>query len=43
MFYLTLGMIIFWAVTFVFVFSVMRRQRRLEAEVEALREALREE
>lgn len=43
MFYLTLGMIIFWAVTFVFVFSVMRRQRRLEAEVEALREVLREE
>ena len=41
--FLTAGMIVFWAVTFVFVFSVMRRQRKLEDELAALRSAMDED
>lgn len=38
--YLAAGMIVFWIVTFVFVFSVLRRERKLEAEVDLLRQTL---
>lgn len=38
--FLTAGMIVFWLVTFVFVISVMRRQRKLEEELEVLEEVM---
>lgn len=40
--YLIAAMVVFWITTFVFVFSVMRRQRKLELEIEALRDVLQE-
>lgn len=43
MIYLVAAMVVFWITTFVFVFSVMRRERRLEMEVEALRDAMDQE
>ena len=41
--FLAAGMIVFWITTFVFVFSIMRRERRLEEEVAMLREVVVEE
>lgn len=41
--FLAAGMIVFWLVTFVFVLSIMRRQRNLEEELEVLRETMDEE
>lgn len=38
MIYLVAGMIIFWAATFLFVWSISRRQRKLEEEVAVLQE-----
>ena len=38
--YLLAGMIVFWITTFVFVLSVMRRERKLEEEVDVLRATL---
>jgi CcmD family protein len=38
--YLVAGMIVFWIVTFVFVLSVLRRERKLEQEVELLRQTM---
>jgi len=34
------GMLVFWIVTFVFIFSISRRQRAVEAELSALRESI---
>ncbi len=42
MIYIVVGMIIFWAATFLFVWSVARRQRQLEDEVTVLREVVGE-
>jgi hypothetical protein len=41
--FLAAGMIVFWITTFIFVFSIMRRERRLEEEVAMLREVVAEE
>lgn len=38
--FLTAGMIVFWLVTFVFVLTILRRERKLEEEVELLRQTL---
>ena len=38
--YLFAAYAVFWVVTFAFVFSMSRRQKRLQREVEALRKAL---
>ncbi len=41
--YLVAGMIVFWLVTFVFVLTVLRRERKLEDEVELLRQTLHDQ
>ena len=41
--YLFAAYAVFWALTFVYVFSIGSRQRRLEKEVEALKRALENE
>jgi CcmD family protein len=41
--YLFAAYAVFWALTFVFVFSIASRQKRLEKEIEALRRALERE
>ena len=41
--YLFAAYAVFWALTFVYVFGIGSRQRKLEKEVEALRRALRRE
>jgi CcmD family protein len=38
--YLFAAYAVFWVITFAFVFSMSRRQKRLQREVEALRKAL---
>ena len=38
--YLFAAYAVFWALTFIFVFSIASRQKRLEKEIEALRRAL---
>ena len=40
--YLVAGMFVFWLLTFVFVISVLRRERKLEEDVAALRELMQE-
>lgn len=40
MIYLVLGMIIFWLATFGFVWSISRRQHKLEQEVAVLQEVV---
>jgi CcmD family protein len=40
MIYLVAGMIIFWIATFVFVWSISRRQHKLEEEVAVLQEVV---
>ncbi|MFZ2357714.1 MAG: CcmD family protein [Anaerolineae bacterium] len=40
MIYLAAGMIIFWLATFFFVWSISRRQRKLEEELSVLREVV---
>jgi CcmD family protein len=40
MIYLAAGMIIFWVATFLFVWSISRRQRKLEEEVAVLQEVV---
>ena len=42
MIYIVAGMIVFWAATFLFVWSIARRQRQLEDEVMVLREVVSE-
>jgi CcmD family protein len=41
--YLFAAYAVFWALTFLFVFSIASRQSRLEKEIEALRRALARE
>jgi hypothetical protein len=41
--YLAAGMLVFWIVTFIFVLSVLRRERKLEDEVELLRQTLNDQ
>jgi CcmD family protein len=38
--YLFAAYAVFWVVTFAFVFSMLRRQKHLQREVESLRKAL---
>ena len=40
MIYLVAGMVIFWLATFLFVWSISRRQRKLEEELSVLREVV---
>jgi CcmD family protein len=40
MIYLVLGMVIFWTATFGFVWSISRRQSKLEQEVAVLQEVV---
>lgn len=42
MVYIAAGMIVFWAATFLFVWSISRRQRKLEEELEVLREVVQD-
>jgi len=34
---------VFWVLTFIYIFSIASRQKRLEKEIEALRRALQSE
>lgn len=43
MVYLFAAYAVFWALTFIFVFTIASRQKRLEKEIEALRSALERE
>ena len=43
MIYLAAGYAVFWLVTFVFVYSIVGRQRNLEKEVQMLEQLLQEE
>ena len=43
MIYLAAGYAVFWLVTFVFVYSIVGRQRNLEKEVQVLVQLLQEE
>lgn len=42
MVYIAAGMIVFWAATFLFVWSISRRQHKLEEEVQVLREVVQD-
>lgn len=42
MIYLAAGMVIFWLATFLFVWSISRRQHKLEEELSVLREVVAE-
>jgi CcmD family protein len=42
MVYLVVGMIVFWLMTFLFVWSISRRQRKLEEEVQVLSEVVQD-
>lgn len=39
MVYIAAGMLVFWIATFVFIFSISRRQRRVEEELAALQDS----
>jgi CcmD family protein len=41
--YLTAAYAVFWGLTFLYVFSIARRQRRLQQEIRALRETTKDE
>jgi CcmD family protein len=43
MVYLFAAYAVFWALTFVFLFTIASRQKRLEKEIEVLRSALERE
>ncbi len=43
MIYLAAGYAVFWLVTFVFIYSIVGRQRNLEKEVQVLERLLQEE
>ena len=43
MIYMAAGYAVFWLVTFVFVYSIVGRQRNLEKEVQVLEQLLHEE
>ena len=38
--FLFAGMVVFWITTFIFVISVLRRERKLEEEVSVLRQSI---
>ncbi|HDL86014.1 MAG TPA: CcmD family protein [Candidatus Acetothermia bacterium] len=40
--YLAAAYAVFWGVTFLYVFSIASRQRRLQREIDALKENLRD-
>ncbi len=42
MVYLAAGMIVFWLATFLFVWSISRRQHKLEQEVQVLSEVVQD-
>jgi len=39
--YLLVAYVVFWAATFIYVFTIRARQRRLEEELDALRALLK--
>lgn len=39
MVYIAAGMIVFWIATFAFIFSISRRQQRVEEELSVLKES----
>lgn len=39
MVYIAAGMLVFWIATFAFIFSISRRQRRVEEELSALQDS----
>jgi CcmD family protein len=41
--YLVAAYAVFWALTFLYVFSIARRQKGLEREIQALKQILEEE
>jgi CcmD family protein len=41
--YLVAAYAVFWALTFLYVFSISRRQKRLEQEIQTLRQILEED
>lgn len=41
--YLFAAYAVFWALTFIFVFTIASRQKRLQKEIEALKKALERE
>ncbi len=41
--YLAAAYAVFWGVTFLYVFSIASRQRRLQREIDVLKETLRDE
>ena len=43
MIYLFAAYTVFWALTFVYIFTIASRQKRLENQIEALRSALERE
>lgn len=43
MIYMAAGYAVFWLVTFVFIYSMISRQRNLEKEVQVLEQLLHEE
>ena len=43
MVYLFAAYAVFWVLTFIYIFSIASRQKRLEKEIEALRRALQSE
>lgn len=40
MVYLVAAYIVFWAVTFIYVFSIASRQKRLQKDIESIRSAI---
>ena len=42
MVYMVAAYLVIWAVSFVFIFSIVRRQAGLQREIKALQEALQE-
>jgi CcmD family protein len=41
--YLVAAYAVFWALTFLYIFSISRRQKGLEQEIQALKQILEEE
>lgn len=39
MVYIAAGMLVFWIATFLFIFSISRRQKRVEEELSVLKES----
>jgi CcmD family protein len=43
MIYLAAGYVVFWLVTFIFIYTIISRQRHLEKEVRVLEQLVQEE